>query len=121
MKIRESAENYLEAILALSFDRNRVRSIDVANELGFTRPSVSVAMKHLRISGYITVEKGCIKLTKKGCKIAETMHERHVTITKWLVSLGVDKKTAAADACKMEHSMSRDSFQAVKKHIENFK
>ena len=122
LKIHESAENYLETILALSLKGEKVRSIDIANELDFSKPSVSVAMKNLREKGYIlTDEDGIITLTTKGRKIADSMYERHVAISDWLVSLGVDKKTAVNDACKMEHVMSEKSFLAIKKHIEDAK
>jgi len=117
--IHESAENYLETILALSLKGEKVRSIDIANELEFSKPSVSIAMKNLRENGYIlTDQDGIITLTAKGRKVADSMYERHIAISGWLVSLGVDKKTAAQDACKMEHAMSEKSFLAIKKHIE---
>jgi Mn-dependent DtxR family transcriptional regulator len=118
LKMHESAENYLETILTLSLKGEEVRSIDIANELGFSKPSVSVAMKNLREKGYIlTGEDGLISLTAKGRKVADSMYERHIAISDWLVSLGVDKKTAVQDACKMEHAMSEKSFLAIKKHI----
>ena len=121
MKVRESAENYLETILVLSQKGEKVRSIDIVNELDFSKPSVSVAMKNLREKGYIAIdEDGHITLTGKGRKIAETMYERHVAISDWLISLGVDKKTAVHDACKMEHVMSEKSFSAIKTHIKNW-
>jgi len=120
--IHESAENYLETILALSLKGEKVRSIDIANELEFSKPSVSIAMKNLRENGYIlTDQDGIITLTAKGRKVADSMYERHIAISNWLVSLGVDKKTAAQDACKMEHAMSEKSFLAIKKHIEGLK
>ena len=119
MKTHESAENYLETILILGHSGNPVRSIDVVNELDYSRPSVSVAMKNLREKGYITVTAdGYITLTENGQKIAESMYERHMLISDWLVFLGVDKKTAANDACKMEHAMSEKSFSAIKDHIK---
>jgi Mn-dependent DtxR family transcriptional regulator len=122
LKVHESAENYLETILILSLKGNQVRSIDIANELDYSKPSVSVAMKNLREKGYILTDAdGYITLTAKGRKIADSMYERHVAISDWLVYLGVDKKTAAQDACKMEHTMSDKSFSAIKKHIENWK
>ncbi|MDR1869349.1 MAG: metal-dependent transcriptional regulator [Treponema sp.] len=122
MKERESAENYLETILVLSQKGEKVRSIDIVNELEFSKPSVSVAMKNLRTKGYIAIDAdGYITLTSKGRKIADSMYERHVAISDWLVFLGVDKKTAVKDACKMEHVMSEKSFSAIKKHIENLK
>jgi len=113
---QESSENYLETILLLSRQVKRVRSIDIANELDFTRPSVSVAMKKLRESGYIEVDAdGIITLTTSGLKIAESMYERHMIISGWLISLGVDEKTAHDDACRIEHVISEQSFLAIKK------
>ena len=121
MKEHESAENYLETILVLSLKGEKVRSIDIVNELEFSKPSVSVAMKNLRTKGYIVMDDdGYITLTAKGRKIADTMYERHVAISDWLMFLGVDKKTAVHDACKMEHVISEKSFLAIKKHIENW-
>ena len=117
----ESAENYLETILVLSLKDERVRSIDIVNELGYSKPSVSVAMKNLRGKGYIVMDGGYITLTAKGRKIADTMYERHVAISDWLIYLGVDRKTAVQDACKMEHAMSEKSFLAIKNHIKNLK
>ena len=118
LKMHESAENYLETILMLSLKGSRVRSIDIVNELGYSKPSVSVAMKNLRAKNYIvTDDEGYISLTAKGRKIADAMYERHVAISDWLVSLGVDKKTAVQDACKMEHAMSEKTFMAIKRHI----
>jgi len=120
--VHESAEMYLETIHVLSLKGNPVRSIDIVNELEYSKPSVSVAMKNLRISGYIEINQdGHITLTGKGRKIAETMYERHVAISDWLIFLGVDKKTAVNDACKMEHAMSEKSFTAIKRHIEDWK
>ena len=120
--MHESAENYLETIFILSLKGEKVRSVDIANELEFSKPSVSIAMKNLREKGYILTDTdGYITLTAKGRKIADSMYERHVAISDWLVFLGVDKKTAVQDACKMEHAMSEKSFLAIKKHIENRK
>lgn len=116
MKIQESAENYLETILILKNKNGAVRSIDIANELGFSKPSVSVAMKNLRENGYIDVDSsGYITLLDSGRQIAEKIYERHTTLSKWLVSLGVDAKTAAEDACRIEHIISSESFEAIKK------
>ena len=116
MKIQESAENYLETILILKNKNGAVRSIDIANELGFSKPSVSVAMKNLRENGYIEVDSsGYITLLDSGRQIAEKIYERHTTLSKWLVSLGVDAKTAAEDACRIEHIISSESFEATKK------
>ena len=118
MKIQESAENYLETILMLAKEQPYVRSIDIATELGFSKPSVSVAMKNLRMNGYVTVDsKGYIELTEKGSEIANKMYERHTLLTKWLTALGVDEKIAVEDACRIEHVISEESFEAIKKHI----
>lgn len=117
MKIHESAENYLETILMLKKDKGSVRSIDIAHELGFSKPSVSVAMKNLRENGYITMENGGeINLTDAGLEIANKMYERHTLLTGWLTALGVSPETAADDACKIEHVISVESFEAIKAH-----
>lgn len=117
MVIQESAENYLETILILQQRNGTVRSIDIANELQFSKPSVSVAMKNLRNNGYIEMDKtGQIRLLSAGKKIAETVYEKHTTITQFLTALGVDPKTAAEDACRIEHVISRESFEAIKRH-----
>lgn len=122
MKIQESAEMYLETILILSRKNPQVRSIDIVNELDFKKSSVSVAMKKLREYGCIEMDdEGYITLTDKGRKIAETMYERHTLISDWLIHLGVDKTIALADACRMEHVISPDSFEAIKKHVEDSK
>jgi Mn-dependent DtxR family transcriptional regulator len=122
MGIQESAEMYLETIHVLGLKGNRVRSIDVVNELEYSKASVSVAMKNLKTKGYVVIDsEGYITLTAKGLKIAETMYERHVAISEWLMFLGVDKKTAIHDACKMEHAMSEKSFMAINKHIKESK
>ena len=122
MKPPESVENYLETILMLSHSGNPVRSIDIANELEYSRPSVSIAMKNLRASGYITVDSnGHISLTESGRQIAQDMYDRHTLISDWLIFLGVDSETAVRDACGMEHSMSEKSFLAIQKHIEEWK
>ena len=116
MKVQESAENYLETILILKNKNGAVRSIDIANELGFSKPSVSVAMKNLRENGYIEVDSsGYITLLDSGRQIAEKIYERHTTLSKWLVSLGVDAKTAAEDACRIEHIISSECYDAIKK------
>lgn len=118
MKIQESAENYLETILILSQRQPQVRSIDIATELGFSKPSVSVAMKNLRENGYVTVsEHGHISLTEKGLQIAETIYERHTLLSSWLEYLGVDSEIAVQDACRIEHVISPESFQAIKTHV----
>ena len=119
LKIQESAENYLETILVLSLDKPYVRSIDIANELGFSKPSVSVAMKNLRNSGHIRVdENGHITLAPTGKKIAEMIYERHRILSQWLESLGVSRETASEDACRIEHVISEESFAAIKDHLK---
>lgn len=119
-KIRESAENYLETILILKNRLGQVRSIDIANELGFSKPSVSVAMKNLRENGYITVDKeGYITLHDEGLEIAEEMYERHTLLSSWLTALGVDPAIAAEDACRIEHVISAESFEAIKSHVNH--
>lgn len=116
MKIHESAENYLETILMIKNKKGLVRSIDIANELEFSKPSVSVAMKNLRQNGYIDVDSnGYITLLDSGREIAEKMYERHTTLSDWLISLGVDAKVAVEDACRIEHIISTESFEAIKK------
>lgn len=122
MHINESAENYLETILMLSKSQGSVRSIDIATELGFKKSSVSVAMKNLRLNDYIVVsDKGFITLTEKGLAIAEMIYERHVVLSTWLEHLGVDKKIAEEDACKIEHAISKESFEALRTYINNLK
>ena len=122
LKTHESAENYLETIFILGQGGNHVRSIDIVNEIGFSKPSVSVAMKNLREKGFIEIDNnGYITLTEDGRQIAESMFERHILISDWLIYLGVDKKAAVNDACKMEHAMSEQSFMAIKKHIKEWK
>lgn len=116
MATNESAENYLETILLLSRRLPVVRSVDVANELGFKKSSVSIAMKNLREKQHITVtEAGFIYLTDAGREIAEMIYERHEMISSWLVRLGVPEDIAAEDACKMEHVISKETFDALKK------
>ena len=115
----ESSENYLETILVLSRRLPVVRSVDVATELNFKKPSVSVAMKKLRESGHITVShEGYITLTESGKKIAECIYERHTLLSTWLERLGVDPEIAAEDACWIEHVISPESFEAIKKHVK---
>ena len=119
MKIQESAENYLETILVISHRKGMVRSIDIVNELEFSKPSVSVAMKNLRENGYIEMDKdGYIMLLDKGREIAEKIYERHTTLSKYLVALGVDPIVAAEDACRIEHVISAESFEAIKNPIK---
>ena len=118
MHINESAENYLETILILSGKKPVVRSVDVAEELGFKKSSVSVAMKQLREKEHIVVSNaGYITLTESGRSIADMVYERHETITNFLVSLGVPTEIASEDACRIEHVISKESFDALKKHI----
>ena len=120
MKIQQSAENYLETILVLTKRGGSVRSIDIANELGFSKPSVSVAMKSLRENGYIDVlGDGKIILLESGIKIAEKLYERHTVLTNTLIALGVPDEIASEDACKIEHILSEETFNAIKKHFDN--
>lgn len=117
-KSEESVEDYLETILILNKSLANVRSIDIANELNYSKPSVSVAMKNLRQKGYVTVSgEGFILLTEEGRALAETVYERHSILSQWLIRLGVPPETAIADACKMEHDMSAESFEAVKAYL----
>ncbi len=118
MKLAESGEMYLETIYLLSQSRGAVRSVDVAESLGYSKPSVSRAIGILKSAEYITVDRsGFITLTEKGEQAAAKLYERHTILTEMLVSLGVDRDTAAEDACKIEHVISADSFNAVKNHI----
>ena len=118
MKTNESAENYLETILILSQKKPVVRSVDIADELNFKKSSVSVAMKHLREKNHITVTpEGYIYLTESGREIAEMIYERHRLISAWLIQLGVDEDIVLIDACKIEHVISAESFEALKKHV----
>ena len=117
IQIRESAENYLETILVLQKRHGHVRSIDIANELSFSKPSVSVAMKNLRLNGLIEIdEDGIITLQEAGQAIAERIYERHTLLTQWLEHLGVRPEIAAEDACRMEHVISAETFAALKAH-----
>lgn len=119
MNTNESAENYLETILILSHRLPVVRSVDIATELGFKKSSVSIAMKNLREKRYITVtDAGFIYLTDSGREIAEMIYERHRLLSAWLERLGVSPETAAADACRIEHVISKESFEAIKKHVK---
>ncbi len=118
--INESAENYLETILVLSKVKPVVRSVDIAEELNFKKSSVSVAMKNLREKNHITVTKeGFIYLTETGLAIAEMIYERHEFLTDWLIRLGVNKEIAADDACRIEHVISKESFDAIKHFVQN--
>lgn len=117
MNVNESAENYLETILILSKKLPVVRSVDIANELGYKKSSVSIAMKHLREKEHITVtDSGFIYLTDSGKAIADMIYERHELISSWLISIGVPEEIALEDACKIEHVISKESFEAIKKH-----
>lgn len=119
MDQKQSSEDYLEAILVLSERLPVVRSVDIANELGFKKPSISVAMKKLREKKLVTVnDSGFIYLTDAGKAIADEIYERHTLFTKWLTKLGVDSTVAANDACKIEHAISKESFEAIKKYIK---
>lgn len=119
MRIQESGEMYLETILRLSQKSGHVRAIDVGEEMGYSKPSVSRAMSLLKQGEYIVIAKdGAITLTETGRELAEKIYERHTLITNFLVSIGVDEETAAEDACKMEHSISDASFEAIKKLAE---
>lgn len=122
MKIQESAENYLEAILELNAKLGAVRSVDVARHLGFTKPSVSVAMKHFREEGYITVDvEGNLNLTEKGRSVAEKIYERHTVIAELLILLGVSRETAYEDSCKIEHDLSDESFERLKEQYRKYR
>lgn len=115
MKIKESAEDYLEAILVLSGSKGTVRSIDIVNKLKVSKPSVSVAMKKLRENGFINMDsEGFIQLTETGREIADKIYERHLFINQWLKDLGVSDAIAAVDACKIEHVLSEETFRAIK-------
>lgn len=117
MKIQESAENYLEAILVLGERQGNVRSIDVANELGFSKPSVSYAMKQFRENGLVIMdESSYLHLTDAGRAIAERTYERHELLTKYFIALGVSEKVAAEDACRIEHVISAETFGKLKEH-----
>ncbi len=118
MKIHASAEDYLETILILTHRNGMVRSIDIANELSYSKPSVSIAMKNLRENGYITVDaNGYIFLEQPGLEIAEKIYERHTLFSTWLANLGVDPQIAQEDACRIEHVISEQSFAALKRHV----
>ena len=119
MRIQESGEMYLETILRLSQKSGHVRAIDVGEEMGYSKPSVSRAMSILKQGGYIVIEAdGSIVLTDTGREIAEKIYARHTLITNFLISIGVDKETATEDACKMEHGISDASFEAIQKLVE---
>ena len=118
MKIQESAEDYLEAILVIQERKGNVRSIDVAHHLNFSKPSVSRAMSLLRENGYVQMDKdGLLSLTDAGMEIASRIYERHRLLTEWLTVLGVSPDVAAEDACRIEHDISEESFTRLKEHI----
>ena len=118
----ESLEDYLETILMLYKSTGQVRSIDIANEMNFTKPSVSIAMKNLREKGYITMaDNGYITLTESGKKRAESVFERHTILADLLISIGVNEETAREDACKVEHDLSEESFEAIKRVFHSSK
>ena len=118
MQIHQSAEDYLECILKLSKQRPVVRSIDIANDMNYSKPSISVAMKNLRLNCYINVdESGFITLTDSGMEIASNIYDRHLILKKWLEFLGISPETAEQDACKIEHTLSKETYTALRKHI----
>jgi DtxR family Mn-dependent transcriptional regulator len=118
VKLQESGENYLETILMIQQEKGTVRSIDVARQLDFSKPSISRAMTVLRENGYILMDKsGLITLTELGYEVASQIYERHRLLTQWLIALGVTPAVAAADACRMEHDVSEETFQKLKEHI----
>jgi len=121
VNIHESAEDYLEAILKLRENHGMVRSIDIVRELGFSKPSISIAMKNLRENGYIQMDgDGYITLLPPGEEIAQRIYGRHKLLTQIFVQLGVSQETAAADACKVEHDLSEETFEKIKAHIEHY-
>ena len=120
MKIQESAENYLEAILVLKKERSQIRSIDIVRHLEFTKPSVSRAVNLLKTNGYITIDKeGWIELTDTGMEIAQKVYERHSFVSAWLTAIGVPAEVAAEDACRIEHALSDITFEKVKEFVRN--
>jgi len=122
MQILKSSEDYLEAMLMMKIQHGYIRSIDIANELGVTKPSVSYATKRLRENGYITMDKdGLITITDKGLPIAQSMYERHLVMSEFLISLGVNPNVAREDACNIEHDISEETFRALRKYIDNHK
>ncbi|MCQ2418458.1 MAG: metal-dependent transcriptional regulator [Clostridia bacterium] len=122
MHIQESGEMYLETILILSKQGGKVRSVDVGEYMGFSKPSVSRAIGILKQGGYVTAEKdGNLLLTDEGRQVAEKIYERHTLLTDYLVSIGVERQIAAEDACKIEHDISDASFEAIKRHAQKTK
>jgi len=119
MKIQASAEDYLEAILVLTKQNGKVRAIDIANHMGFSKPTISIIMKQFRSNGYITLDGDRnIHLTEKGAEIAIGIHERHTVLSSVLIAIGVDEETAFADACKIEHNISEKTFACIKAFYE---
>ena len=119
MHLHQSGEDYLETILVLRQEKGAVRSVDVAQRLGYSKPSISRAMSILRADGYIEMERsGAITLTSEGERVARTMYERHKLLTRWLTSIGVSPEVAANDACRMEHALSAETFACIKQHVE---
>lgn len=119
MQLQESGEMYLETIYVLNKKTGHVRSLDVAEHMGFSKPSVSRAVGLLKTGGYIEVDKdGCLTLTDAGLEIAQSIYEKHTILTEYLVKLGVDRETASQDACKMEHVISQTTFDAIKRHTD---
>ena len=122
MQIQESGEMYLESIYVLSKEKGQVRSIDVSQRMGYSKPSVSRAMSLLKSGGYIEIDDdGLIHLTASGTEVAEKIFRRHTVLSSLLISLGVDPEVAAEDACKLEHAISDESFEAIRKHLEQHK
>ena len=118
MQIRQSAEDYFEMIYMIKKKKGSVRAIDIVNEMGFSKPTVSVAMKKFRENGYVTVDAaGNISLTEEGLAIAENIYEKHMVLAKMLMMLGVSESVAYKDACRIEHCLSEESFSAIKKHL----
>lgn len=119
MNHNESIEDYLEKILMISEEKPVVRSVDLANELGFSKPSISVAVKNMKAKGYIRVsEEGYITLTEDGKQLADRVYDRHKFFRKWLIGLGVDEETADEDACRIEHVITEDTFNAIKRSVD---
>ena len=120
MKRDETIQNYLETIYIIALEKDQVRAIDIANYLNFSRPTVSVALKQLEDNGYIKVDNNYIVLSEEGKNVAEAMYERHVYIAKVLMKLGVSEKQAYEDSCLVEHDLSEESFNAIKKATEKY-
>jgi len=119
MVIKASAEDYLEAIYVLTKKHGEVKSIDIANHMNFSKPTISIQMKQFRDNGYITFDESrCIRLTEKGEEIARRIHERHTILAEILIAIGVNKKQAFEDACKVEHSISDETFECIKMFYE---